>query len=63
MDSIRISRDLNTIGVDSQCLKFTFKASKDIRDKCVLSRPAWDLGILDELAEAFESFSSHNMPK
>ena len=51
MDVIGISKDLNTIGVDSQCAKLTFKATKDIRDKYVLSRLAWDLGILEELAE------------
>jgi len=49
MDTIGISQDLNTIGVDSQCAKLTFKSTKDIRDKYVLSRLAWDLGILDEL--------------
>lgn len=27
----------------------TFKATKDIRDKYVLSRLAWDQGVLDEL--------------
>lgn len=51
MDIIGISKDLNTIGVDTECAKLTFKATKDIRDKYVLSRLAWDLGILDELAE------------
>ena len=51
LDVIGISKDLNTIGVDSQCAKLTFKATKDIRDKYVLSRLAWDLGILEELAE------------
>ena len=51
MDVIGISKDLNTIGVDAECAKLTFKATKDIRDKYVLSRLAWDLGILDELAE------------
>lgn len=51
MDTIGVSRDLKTIGVDAQCAKLTFKATKDIRDKYVLSRLAWDLGILDELAE------------
>jgi len=50
MDVIGISKDLNTIGVDEACAKMTFKATKDIRDKYVLSRLAWDLGILDELA-------------
>ena len=51
MDTIGISRDLNTIGVDATCAKLTFKATKDIRDKYVLSRLAWDLGVLDELAD------------
>lgn len=51
MDTIGISKDLNTIGVDAECAKLTFKATKDIRDKYVLSRLAWDLGILDDLAE------------
>ncbi len=51
MDTIGISKDLSTIGVDSACAKMTFKATKDIRDKYVLSRLAWDLGILDDLCE------------
>ena len=51
MDTIGISTDLNTLGVDSDCAKQTFRATKDIRDKYVLSRLAWDLGILEELAE------------
>lgn len=52
LDTIGISKDLNTIGVDSQTAKMTFKATKDIRDKYVLSRLAWDLGVLDELCAA-----------
>ncbi len=32
-------------------LPMTFKATKDIRDKYVLSRLAWDLGIIDELCD------------
>ena len=52
MDAVGISRDLNTIGVDSEAARVTFRASKDIRDKYVLSRLAWDLGILDELCES-----------
>ena len=50
LDSIGISTDLNAIGVDTECTRMTFKATKDIRDKYVLSRLAWDLGILDDLA-------------
>lgn len=51
MDILDISKDLQTIGVDPQTAKMTFKATKDIRDKYVLSRLAWDLGVLDELCE------------
>ena len=51
MDTVGISRDLSTIGVSSEDAKITFRATKDIRDKYVLSRLAWDLGILDELCE------------
>ena len=51
MDAVGISRDLTTIGVSSEDAKITFRATKDIRDKYVLSRLAWDLGILDELCD------------
>ncbi len=50
LDTIGISTDLRTIGIDSACARTTFLATKDIRDKYVLSRLAWDLGVLDELA-------------
>jgi glycerol-1-phosphate dehydrogenase [NAD(P)+] len=52
MNTIGISKDLYTIGVDTQTAKMTFKATKDIRDKYVLSRLAWDLGLLEEMAES-----------
>ena len=51
LDTIGISGDLQTLGVDSQTAKLTFQATKDIRDKFVLSRLAWDLGVLDDLCE------------
>ena len=51
MDTVGISRDLNAIGVDRETARITFRATKDIRDKYVLSRLAWDLGILDDLCE------------
>ena len=51
LDTIGVSKDLQTIGVDSDMAKMTFKATKDIRDKYVLSRLAWDLGVLEELCE------------
>lgn len=49
IDTIGISKDLQTIGVDRPCAQMTFRATKDIRDKYVLSRLAWDLGILEDL--------------
>ena len=51
LNILGISKNLQAIGVDSQTAEMTFKATKDIRDKYVLSRLAWDLGILDELCE------------
>ena len=50
MDTIGISTDLSTLDVDTACAQQAFRATKDIRDKYVLSRLAWDLGILEELA-------------
>jgi glycerol-1-phosphate dehydrogenase [NAD(P)+] len=37
------------LGVDPAILPMTFRATKDIRDKYVLSRLCWDLGVLDEI--------------
>ena len=51
MDNVGISRDLNTIGVDSETARITFRATKDNREKYVLSRYSWDLGILEELCQ------------
>ena len=48
---VYVASILTEIGIDEELLPMTFKASKDIRDKYVLSRLAWDLGILDEIAE------------
>ncbi len=51
LNKVGISENLETIGVDSETARLTFRATKDIRDKYVLSRLAWDLGILDQLCE------------
>ena len=40
---------MKEIGLDETILPMTFKATKDIRDKYVLSKLAWDLGIIEEL--------------
>ena len=40
---------MKEIGIDEKYLPITFKATKDIRDKYVLSRLCWDLGVIDEI--------------
>jgi len=47
-DSVGIPKTPSEIGIDESIIPMTFKATKDIRDKYVLSRLVWDLGILDE---------------
>ena len=42
---------LSEIGLNKEILPLTFMATKDIRDKYVLSSMCWDLGILDEITE------------
>lgn len=49
LDSIAIPKTLQQIGVDETLLPAIFRATKDIRDKYVLSRLAWDLGLEDAL--------------
>jgi len=48
-EKINLPIDVKEIGLDAEILPMTFKASKDIRDKYVLSRLCWDLGIIDEI--------------
>ena len=52
MDTIGAPKCPAEINIDESLLPMTFKAAKDIRDKYVLPRLAWDLGILDELADS-----------
>ena len=40
---------IEEIGMDKSILPMTFNATKDIRDKYVLSRLCWDLGIIDDI--------------
>lgn len=49
LEVIEAPGSLSEIGVDGTLLPVIFKATKDIRDKYVLSRLCWDLGILDEI--------------
>lgn len=48
-DKVGLPKTMGEIGLDENQLPLTFKASKDIRDKYVLSRLCWDLGIIDEI--------------
>jgi len=44
-------KSLGEIGVSEDLLKMTFKCTKDIRNKYVLSTLCWDLGIIDQIIE------------
>lgn len=46
---IGMPKTVEDIGIDEKIVTLTFKAAKDIRDKYVLPRLCWDLGILDEI--------------
>ena len=50
-DKIGLPKTLKEIYVDENLLRKTFVATKDIRDKYVLSRLAWDLGVIDQLLD------------
>lgn len=52
LDAIEAPKDCEAIGLDREILPMTVMAAKDIRDKYVLSRLLWDLGILEEFAQA-----------
>lgn len=52
LDQIDAPKTLAAIGIEEDMLPVIFAATKDIRDKYVLSRLAWDLGILDEITQA-----------
>lgn len=49
LDDIEAPKTPEEIGLGDTDLEVTFKTTKDIRDKYVLSRLAWDLGVIDEL--------------
>ncbi len=49
-DTVRAPKTPKEIGIDPEIVPLTFKATKDIRAKYVLSMLAWDLGILDEIS-------------
>ena len=49
LTALDIPSTLDAIGTPTALLPQIFRATKDIRDKYVLSRLCWDLGVLDEL--------------
>ncbi|MBE6601313.1 MAG: sn-glycerol-1-phosphate dehydrogenase [Ruminococcaceae bacterium] len=49
MDEINAPKTAADIGIDESLVPMSFVTSKDIRDKYVLPRLVWDLGIMDEL--------------
>lgn len=49
-DTIGAPKSAKEIGIDDKNLGLVFKATKDIRDKYVLSRLVWDLGVIDQFA-------------
>ena len=51
LDQLGAPKSPTEIGIDPTILPMTFKSAKDIRDKYVLPRLAWDLGVLDEIAD------------
>ena len=50
-DKVGLPKYPADIGLDASILPMTFKATKDIRDKYVLSRLCHDLGVTDEMLE------------
>ncbi len=53
LDTINAPKTASQIGIDHKLLPMTFEASKDIRDKYVLSRLCWDLGLIDDMCAGF----------
>ena len=49
-DAVHAPKTAEEIGIDPEIVPLTFKVTKDIRAKYVLSMLAWDLGILDEIS-------------
>lgn len=48
-DKVGLPKTMGELGIPSDILPLTFKAAKDIRDKYVLPRLCWDLGIIDDI--------------
>ena len=48
--AIGAPKSIEDIGMDKSILPMSLMATKDIRDKYIISRLLWDLGVLDEVA-------------
>lgn len=48
-ENVGLPKTMSEIGIEEEILPMTFKSAKDIRDKYVLPRLCWDLGIIDEI--------------
>ena len=51
LDAIEAPKSIDAIGVEPELVPMIFKCTKDFRDKYVLPRLLWDLGVLDEVCE------------
>lgn len=49
LDAVGAPKTPEAIGIDSAQVATTFRCAKDIRDKYVLPRLCWDLGVLEEI--------------
>ena len=49
LDKIEAPKTLEDIGADESLLPMILRVTKDFRDKYVLSRLLFDLGVIDEL--------------
>lgn len=52
LETIDAPRSIEDIGLDRSILPMTLMATKDIRDKYILPRLLFDLGVLEEVAES-----------
>ena len=49
LDELRMPKTAGEIGIDDSLVPLTFKATRDVRYKYILSHLCWDLGITDDI--------------
>ena len=52
MKVIGLPTSIEEIGVEKELLPMIIKSTKDIRDKYVLPRLLWDLGVLEDICSS-----------